>query len=86
MVECRRYLNQRLEEAFFWLFKCQPDTFPVFMSQKELASPVAGEAIFKRAGIPIKGHAFSLSDSVAYSRKTTAGPAPSLWFAGLEAA
>jgi hypothetical protein len=44
MVECRRYLNQRLEKALFRFFKCEPDTFPMFMSQKELASPVAGEA------------------------------------------
>jgi hypothetical protein len=62
MVECRGNLNQRLKKTLLRLIQGQPDALPMLMSQKELASPVAGEAISKRSRIPVKGHAFSLVD------------------------
>ena len=62
MMEGRSHLNQRLQKAFLRLFERKPDTLPMLMSKKELASQVAGESFSERVRVPVKLHAFSLCD------------------------
>ena len=65
MVERRRYLNQRLQKTLLRLFECHPDSFPVLVGEEEFSSPIAGQAVSKRATMPFEGHAPSIGDPFA---------------------
>jgi hypothetical protein len=89
MMECGRYLNQRLQKRLFRFFQGQPDDLPMLVREKELASAVAGKSLRERSATPVKRHAFSICDlslrrSWLCAADLTAVSAQWLWSAGLQ--
>src|ERR1039458_6514225 len=66
MVERGCHLDESLQKGFLRLFQFQPDALPMFVSDEELAAPVAGKSLFELSAIPVKRHAFSICDFAAF--------------------
>ncbi len=62
VVEGGGDLDQPLQKVFLGLREGEPDGFPVFVGEKELAAAVAGEAIGEGSASPIEGHGTIIVD------------------------
>lgn len=56
VMECRRHLNQALQECFLRLESFQPHTFPFFVGGKELARFIQMQSFRQRPSTPIENH------------------------------
>ena len=66
MVKRGCYLDECLKKRFLRFFKREPDAFPMFVSEEELAAAIAGKSLFEFSAMPVKRHAISIGDLAVF--------------------